>query len=485
MNSTRRFHRVRALVAAVLVTACQGPLEGPGEPPTAPTIEVSTADAASLDALPRVFRLEVHLDAQLADTFDPEMFMLVSGELSAYYRGRLATAEVPQTLLERRIESLAWATQTGFSVQPSQVLEPGVYALGLLGWGGVAELGVVDDGSPVLHRVWPEAGGANGALYCADQALALGDAELELAPDQLAAVWRPDPLVEGRCFELSVSGPPLARVPPPRALGALVDPVPLAPLPQAAPSTAEVECLEAEAVLSAGCVAVLDDRVVVSPRQEPLLWWLAANGGHHAIETRDGLPFVMGGFAPSSDQVLWGNVYDQLGQAEPVNLRFRTLDAVPHVAINEVYADANGPEPEQEWIELVNSGWLRVDLGGWVLEDVGGQTELPAGVLEPGAFAVVVNEAYVPDADYDPLIDPFALVLSVPALGKSGLSNSGELIRLRTPEGEIVSRFPAMPAEHGQSIARRAPFSLDEDPAQFAAHAAPGSSPGAPNTLEE
>jgi hypothetical protein len=267
-------------------------------------------------------------------------------------------------------------------------------------------------------------------------------------------------------------------------MGALIDPVPLAPLEGAPPASDAVECLLGEVVLSAGCVSVLDDRVVVSPRREPLLWWLSANGSHEAIETQDGLPFVIGGLAPSSVQVLWGSVFDQLGSAEPVDLEFRTQDAVPHVAINEVYADANGPEPQQEWIEVVNSGSVPVDLGGWVLEDVGGQTELPSGVLEPGAFAVVVNEAYVPDADYDPLIDPFALVLSVPTLGKSGLSNSGELIRLRAPEGEIVSRFPAMPAEHGQSVARRAPFSLDEDPDQFGAHAAPGSSPGASNTLE-
>lgn len=487
MNIARRFRSGQILPTLWLIVGCQGPLDGPGEPPAAPTIEVGSELHASLGELPRVFRLQVTLDAELGGTFTPEMLMLFSGELTSYYRGRLASAELPQTLLERSVESLSWVTATGFEVQPSRILEPGSYSLGLLGWGGLADLAVVDDGSPVLHRVWPPPGegGDSGALYCANDPVTVQALPLHLAPDGLLADFAPNRMVPERCFELSLSGAPLSRVPPPSVEGALVDPVPLSPAESTPLSEPREPCAATESPVAAGCVSVMDDRLVVTPPREPQLWWLSMNGLHQAFETFDELPFVVAGLEPDSDQLLEGDVFDLSGHAERLAVEFRTLPALVHVAINEVYADANGPEPEQEWVELVNSGTLPVDFEGWVLEDVGGQTELPSALLQPGGFAVIVNEAYVPDADYDLLIDPLALELRVPALGKSGLSNSGELIRLRAPAGDIVSRFPGLPAERGRSVARKDPWSPDEDLSQFGPHADPGASPGAANQLAE
>jgi hypothetical protein len=121
-----------------------------------------------------------------------------------------------------------------------------------------------------------------------------------------------------------------------------------------------------------------------------------------------------------------------------------------------------------------------------LLEDVGGATELPAISLEPGAYALIANESYIPDPDYDLLPAESAVLIRVPALGKGGLSNAGELLRLRDPAGQIVSRFPADPPPRaGQSVARRTIWSPDSEPESFALHAEPGASPGAPNELEQ
>ena len=82
-------------------------------------------------------------------------------------------------------------------------------------------------------------------------------------------------------------------------------------------------------------------------------------------------------------------------------------------------------------------------------------------------------------------LDPSSLLV-LPSLAKSGLSNSGELLRLFDPAGSLVSRFPALKASAaGVSIARRAPESADDDPSAFGSHAPPGASPGAPNALSE
>ena len=78
-----------------------------------------------------------------------------------------------------------------------------------------------------------------------------------------------------------------------------------------------------------------------------------------------------------------------------------------------------------------------------------------------------------------------AALLRVPRLGKQGLSNAGELLRLRSPDGAVVSRFPAMAhGDGGTSGARRFPWSPSEDGSAFDAHAAPGASPGAQNELD-
>jgi hypothetical protein len=95
-------------------------------------------------------------------------------------------------------------------------------------------------------------------------------------------------------------------------------------------------------------------------------------------------------------------------------------------------------------------------LVGYRILDIGGDTVLPDVVLPAGQFAVVVNETYLEDDEVDVLPPPEAILVRVPALGKSGLSNAGELLRLVDPEGHTISRFPALPKpKAGQSVSRR------------------------------
>jgi len=87
----------------------------------------------------------------------------------------------------------------------------------------------------------------------------------------------------------------------------------------------------------------------------------------------------------------------------------------------------------------------------------------------------------VVDDGVDPVVDPAALLLRVPALCKGGLSNEGEALTLRAPSGEVVSRFPARKPKSGVSVVRTAPDALDDDPASFAPSENGSATPGAPN----
>jgi hypothetical protein len=143
---------------------------------------------------------------------------------------------------------------------------------------------------------------------------------------------------------------------------------------------------------------------------------------------------------------------------------------MPHVVINEVLANPIGPEPAQEWVEIVNDGQAPADLGGYALRDVGGETPLPPAVLPPGAYALIVNQSFSEDDEYDPPPAPDAAILRVAKLGKGGLANAGEPLSLRDGQGAVISRFPAgLKAKAGMSVARRSPQAPDGLASSFAA----------------
>jgi hypothetical protein len=111
----------------------------------------------------------------------------------------------------------------------------------------------------------------------------------------------------------------------------------------------------------------------------------------------------------------------------------------------------------------------------------GGHSVLPDAELAPSAFALVVSDAYVAGDGADPPPAPGTLVLRVPVLGRSGLSNEGEKLTLRDAAGTVISTFPAVKTKNGVSIARTAPDAPDTEPASFVLCPNGASTPGAPN----
>ncbi|HEX7453740.1 MAG TPA: lamin tail domain-containing protein, partial [Polyangiaceae bacterium] len=174
---------------------------------------------------------------------------------------------------------------------------------------------------------------------------------------------------------------------------------------------------------------------------------------------------------------LWGSVHDASGAESRFDLFVDTAAARARPVLNEVLADALGPEPQSEWIELVNDGSLALDLSGYSLQDSGGLTPLPAQVLAPEEYALLVRNDFTPNASDVPPA-PGAHLIRLPNLGKSGLSNAGERLALQDSAGQECSALPALPAKPGQSLARLHLWSLDGDVSAFS-FGTP--TPGAPN----
>lgn len=123
-------------------------------------------------------------------------------------------------------------------------------------------------------------------------------------------------------------------------------------------------------------------------------------------------------------------------------LAFEWPAPAPRVVITEVLANPAGAETTQEFVELFNAGDVAVELAGWVIADKTGKDVLPESILMPGAFALVVSEAYDPADGKDPSPSEGTLLIRVGGrIGSDGLSNSGEPVRLLSPEGQVISQY--------------------------------------------
>jgi hypothetical protein len=112
------------------------------------------------------------------------------------------------------------------------------------------------------------------------------------------------------------------------------------------------------------------------------------------------------------------------------------------LAITEVHANPVGPEPVQEFVEIRNLGGTPADLGSVFVEDAKGSDQLPAVTLAAGAYALIVPAGFDPASSVDtaPLAGT-ALVRVDSRIGADGLSNAGEIVRLRAADGTILSSY--------------------------------------------
>ena len=206
---------------------------------------------------------------------------------------------------------------------------------------------------------------------------------------------------------------------------------------------------QAPPVLSGLTVDVAGPCLTVSfTTDEPSAGSVAVRAGDVQVETQAGVgATVFSVSIPMTDlpaeaaATVTVTVVDRAGNvaaSSPVPLQ--TPVALPPIAITEVMANAAGPEPGQEYVELRNMSEEPVDLGGLRLEDAKGSDELPAETLPGGAYALVVPLGYDQAAGQDTPPRPGTALLRVDSrLGADGLANGGERVRLMRGEAVVSS----------------------------------------------
>lgn len=469
---------------ALGLAGCSGPeLELPQG--AGSSVSVDFGPEASADVVPGgvplVFR------ARLGAAPAGAVPWLFRGELSDYYARSVRRAELPSALVERAVPVRYWHEGSDCWLQPTEWLEPGTsYTLALTGL-GVVTIVQARSAEPRALQVFPPPGRHKyRALVLCELLGASADVPSLplLEPGGVAMSMAPGMLGlpgEG-CVTLGVDSTLTeAVVSPPLFAGALLEPAPWLPLPLETPR--KMSCPAGEPFHGA-CLEVLDDRLRITAGAQDLLFALNEPQRSMLVLPAGARGVLLRELTPGSQLSLTGSVLSSLGKLDSFHESVTLPGAARHLVLNEVLANALGPEPEAEWIELVNDAARPVSLAGLWLEDSSGHAALPDVELAAGEIVLLVGEGFRPSGLDVPLPEGVRL-LRLRSLGSRGLSNGGEALLLVGREG-VVSRFPLLAAPHaGRSIARRALDSADDDPAAFGEHAGQGASPGAPNVLDE
>jgi hypothetical protein len=139
---------------------------------------------------------------------------------------------------------------------------------------------------------------------------------------------------------------------------------------------------------------------------------------------------------------------------------FRVPSKHSDLAITELMINPAGSEASQEYVEIRNLGAQPFALAHLRLEDDAGADEVPAVELAPGASALIVPGTYDPGSTADAAPAPGTPLLRVEGrLGRDGLRQSGEVVRLVGADGTPLSSYggwvdASRPGWQGRSVHR-------------------------------
>lgn len=481
-----------------LILGCSSPVDVPS-----PRLHLSTLSGNALDAVPTVDRW--YLDGFPLDSL--EALWLVRGDVSSVSEGKIRAGDVPQTLQEGRVPMASWLS--GRDEPGDVVLAATVplqarqrYSLIGVGYGLIATVEVADEDRPLLSR-WggfaPNPG--DEVPYCLgampfwlDDGSGRGKPGSSAFPDGVLDGLTDGGVGSGHCVRVVV--PDTARqffVPPPRAGDLDLDPAPL-PLGRTKETSKEPENPAVCADLGPETIETQTGCLV---SDGPALHVHLAPGTYHlqlVPQGSDARTIVLlsidgderrtfGPLLPESEYSIGITRLSDQG-AEPLeeSIRLVTGAAAPRFVLTEVLADPLGAEPQAEWVELLNVGSATGSLEGLFLWDEAGGSSLPAQLVKPGQYAVIVREDFVLGPDIVPSADSIPVLVA--SLGDNGLRNGGEIVQLRDSSERILSTIPSGKTGEGISFARVLPW-LPDSPESFAIHGTPGNSPGGPNHFSE
>lgn len=122
------------------------------------------------------------------------------------------------------------------------------------------------------------------------------------------------------------------------------------------------------------------------------------------------------------------------------------------LVITEVLANPVGAETAQEFVELANLGSEPVSTEGLHVEDAKGMDQLPPALIPPGGRALIVGASFDESGATDVPPRAGTILLHVTGrIGRDGLGQTGELVRLVGPGTLVRSVYGGWVDVHGST----------------------------------
>ena len=264
-----------------------------------------------------------------------------------------------------------------------------------------------------------------------------------------------------------------------------------APEPDRSPPTWIPEtCGVDELTLDAGCALPSDSDITLRVHaSEPVLFLLRWRGPtKRAIAPRGSAAIALAGLVPDETTAARLFAIDAAGNESAFEMGLTTTPPLAAVSITEVRADPRGPEPRQEYIEVLNSGDSPIDLAGFAISDRAdslGDIIERSTILPPHARALLVADGFDPAHELDDPVPPGTMLVHVgTSLASGGLSNAGESVYLRDTEARRLSAAPSDPTPRaGVCLVRVSTDGRTGATEAFAYDAEAGCTPGMPDRL--
>lgn len=300
-----------------------------------------------------------------------------------------------------------------------------------------------------------------GAAALEIQATALPCTEVDERAHACCRLRLESPLEAGRRYTLDPSAVrDLHGAPPTHASLTFATAAAIADTPPPPPLLASNPCEDEELELSPGVCLLVADRFMLvrlsTATPARVLVELEGRGVRRlaGVET---VEIELSELQPGRDYDLALTLADLRGGDLRLHLSVTTTPPLPALNISEVCGDPIGLEPQQEYVELHNFGTTALDVGGFSLgSDLSAADRLPSRVLPGDTRLLVVSPGYDPSAPGEPRPPPGAQRTVLPRpLGRNGLSNRGEALKLWTPSGHLVSQSPAIRVGSGLCLQRQ------------------------------
>jgi hypothetical protein len=225
-----------------------------------------------------------------------------------------------------------------------------------------------------------------------------------------------------------------------------------------APALSAIPCAVDEAQVGEACLLAREESVVVRGlSNEPAMVTLTAGGEQVATLALSGtFALEIGGLTKGASTPLSLHLEDLAGNARAYPLSIMLPASLAPLAIDEVRPDPLGPEPAQEYVELLNFGPDPLQIMGFSLTDDAFHEGLH--IVTPLEMAAG-ERVLVVAPDFDPANTADGALPGGVRLarleGALSLRNEGAALFLRDPSGARVAESPRLaPAQAGQCIAR-------------------------------